>query len=285
VVRRWLLRGGSSSVQRRRSHSLVSVGVANNNSLVGVIMNRLAFALVALSSSILLVNGQEDLRNFLGKCVGQGTNLDSCLLQLADKLKPYMKTGIPLLNIPKTDPMDIDKISFQLKNPLGVVTVKFTENMVEGLSTHTINSIRANKAAKTLSMEIFVPKATARGRYHMQGVLGPLELDESLAPAPYTTSFTGTTVSGVAKMDVVNGKLEIVQNPDVTINVEGLNVQMENLFGGEADGLAKVVLRFVNKESDKFIKDFQPEIAKQVSQLIKTFFNSALDNIPVSTFE
>merc|ERR1711963_476964 len=67
------------------------------------------------------------------------------LLQLADKLKPYMKTGIPSLNIPKTDPMDIDKIAFQLKNPLGVVTVKFTENTVEGLSTHTINSIRANK--------------------------------------------------------------------------------------------------------------------------------------------
>merc|ERR1712126_6236 len=116
---------------------------------------------------------------------------------------------------------------------------------VEGPSTHTINSIRANKAAKTLSMDIFVPKATAKGLYHMQGVLGPLELDESLAPAPYTTSFTGTTVSGVAKVE----------------------------------------LRFVNKESDKFIKDFQPEIAKQVSNLIKTFFNSALDNIPVNTFE
>ena len=79
--------------------------------------------------------------------------------------------------------------------------------------------------------------------FSVRGVLGPLELDESLAPAPYTTSFTGTTVSGVAKMDVVNGKLRIVQDPDVTINVEGLNVQMENLFGGEADGLAKVVLR------------------------------------------
>merc|ERR1712037_643915 len=252
--------------ERRRSQSLVSVGVANDKSLVVAIMSRLSFAFAVLSSSILLVNGQLELRSFLGNCVNGGTNLDSCLLQLADKLRPYMKTGIPSLNIPKTDPMDIDRIAFQLKNPLGVVTVKFTENTVEGLSTHTINSIRANKAAKTLSMEIFVPKATARGLYHMQGVLGPLELDESLAPAPYTTSFTGTTVSGVAKMD-------------------GLNGQLENLFGGEADGLAKVVLRFVNKESDKFIKDFQPEIAKQVSQLIKTFFNSALDNIPVSTFE
>merc|ERR1711971_1241816 len=83
------------------------------------------------------------------------------LLQLANKLKPYMTTGIPSLNIPKTDPMDIDRISFQLRNPLGVVTVDFTDNTVEGLSNHNINSIKANKEAKTLAMEIFVPKATA----------------------------------------------------------------------------------------------------------------------------
>lgn len=115
-------------------------------------------------------------------------------------------------------------------------------------------------------------------------MIGPLELDPSLAPAPYKTTFTGTTVSGVAQLTEQNGKLVILGEPDVTIAVEGLNVQMENLFGGDADGLAKVVLKFVNKESDKFIQDFQPEIAKQVSGLIKGFFNSALENIPASTF-
>ena len=37
-----------------------------------------------------------------------------------------------------------------------------------GLSNHNINSIKANKEAKTLAMEIFVPRATATGKYHMQ---------------------------------------------------------------------------------------------------------------------
>merc|ERR1712018_990405 len=245
-------------VQRRRSHSLVSVGVTKKNTLVVVIMNRLSFAFVA--SSILLVNGQVELRSFLGNCVNGGTNLDSCLLQLADKLRPYMKTGIPSLNIPKTDPMDIDR-SVNAHNQLNP-SEQGGEDALHG---------------------DLCAQGNCKGTLSHAGSLGSSELDESLAPAPYTTSFTGTTVSGVAKMDVVGGKLQIVQQPDVTINVEGLNVQMENLFGGEADGLAKVVLRFVNKESDKFIMDFQPEIAKQVSNLIKTFFNSALDNIPVNT--
>merc|ERR1739842_49477 len=149
-------------VERRRSHSLV-VGAQPGQRR----SRQHEPSLLCLRCPLLInppcqwATGAE---KFPGQLRNGGTNLDSCLLQLADKLKPYMKTGIPSLNIPKTDPMDIDRISFQLKNPLGVVTVKFTENTVEGLSTHTINSIRANKAAKTLSMEIHVPKATARGR-------------------------------------------------------------------------------------------------------------------------
>merc|ERR1712032_1062438 len=188
-------------VEHRRSPSLVGESpiIVTNSSLLVVVMSRLSFAFFALSSSILLVNGQLELRNFLGNCVNSGTNLDSCLLQLADKLKPYMKTGIPSLNIPKTDPMDIDKIAFQLKNPLGVVTVRFTENTVEGLSTHAINSIRANKAAKTLSMEIHVPKATARGLYHLSWTRAwrqPLTRPPSPAPlSPAWPRWTWSTAS------------------------------------------------------------------------------------------
>ena len=131
----------------------------------------------------------------------------------------------------------------------------------------------------SLQFHLFHPSPPPRG------VLGPLELDGTLPPADYTSTFTGVLVSGVAKLEAVNGVLVIVEDPKVEVNVDGLNVQMDNLFGGSANGLAKVVLRFVNKESDKFVKDFQPEIAKQVAGLIKGFFNSALKNIPLSTFQ
>merc|ERR1712127_1090672 len=234
--------------------------------------------LATLLLSVLAVQGQQELQDFLGSCLGSqpsSAKINACLVQLAEKLRPFMKTGIAELGIPRTEPMDIDRINFALKSPFGVVDVVFTENSVAGLSNHEVKSVEAT---------IKVIEATATGLYHMSGVIGPLELDPSLAPAPYKTTFTGTTVSGVAQLTEQNGKLIILGEPDVTIAVEGLNVQMENLFGGDADGLAKVVLKFVNKESDKFIQDFQPEIAKQVSGLIKGFFNSALENIPASTF-
>ena len=241
--------------------------------------------LATLLLSLLGVNGQLELQSFLKDCLNEGKDLNTCLVEMAEKLRPFMKTGIPELNIPQTEPMVIEKIGFQLKSPLGTVDTEFTKNSVAGLSDHEVRKVEADKQARTLAVEIFIPRAQATGLYHMAGTLGPLELDETLPPAAYTSTFTGVLVSGVAKLAEQNGKLVIVGDPEVEVNVNGLNVQMDNLFGGSANGLAKVVLKFVNKESDKFVKDFQPEIAKQVASLIKGFFNSALKNIPLSTFQ
>ena len=49
--------------------------------------------------------------------------------------------------------------------------------------------------------------------------------------------------------------------------------------------MTKLIFRFVNKESDKFIKDFQPAIAKSVSGFLKGFYNGAVRNIDVSLFQ
>jgi len=236
--------------------------------------------------SLLGVSGQLQLRNVLSNCLDRpNSNLNDCLLELSQELRPYMKTGIPSLNIPQTEPMNIERIAFELKSPFGTVNVVFTENIVSGLSDHEVIYIDADKEKFNLAVKIRVNNAVARGLYHMSGVLGPLELDAKLKPENYVTTFIGTTVEGVAQLSVVDGKLEIQGDPDVTVEVEDLDVKMDNLFGGTAEGLAKIVLKVVNKDSQQFIKDFQPEIRKQVARLIKGFFNSALANIPVNTFQ
>ena len=36
-------------------------------------------------------------------------NLNDCLLNLASEIKPYLKTGVPELNIPQADPLSIER--------------------------------------------------------------------------------------------------------------------------------------------------------------------------------
>merc|ERR1740131_625434 len=98
-------------------------------------------ATVTLAAS--LAHGQVDIKADLKRCLSDGQDLNDCLRSLADSLKPYMKTGFPELGIPKAEPLQIDHIAFDLKNPLVDVHVDFTDNTVAGLSNHNLEYIRA----------------------------------------------------------------------------------------------------------------------------------------------
>ena len=160
----------------------------------------------------------------------------------------------------------------------------FKDFYCQGLSNHELLSINADKNAKTIEMTMFIPASTSVGKYVIEGKVAVLEL-EPYAPADYVTEFTNTTVSGKAQLSIRDNKIVIDQDPDISIDVGGLNIKMDNLFNGQADQLAKTVDKFLNQNTDKFIKDFQPAIAKSVSGFLKSFYNSAVRNIDVSVFE
>jgi len=248
--------------------------------------------LVVLGVLVVLVNGQSreinQIKADLKQCALTESDVNVCLLDLAQRIKPYMKSGIPELNIPQADPLLIESIAFDLKNALIDVNVVFTDNEVSGLSEHELIYINADKTAKTIAMKMYLPASTAIGKYVIEGKVAVLEL-EAEAPAAYTTKFTNTTVEGVAKLAIrnINGvqRLVIEDEPTITIGLGGLEIKMENLFGGKAPALAKTVDKFLNQNTDKFIDDFQDAITKSVSGFLKSFYNSAVANIDVSVFQ
>jgi len=250
--------------------------------------------LVVLGVLVVLVNGQNEIariKSDLKQCAANSisnSQVNDCLLDLAQRVKPYIKTGIPELNIPKADPLIIDSLSFVLKNALIDVEVEFTENEVSGLSEHELIYIKADKAAKTIAMKMFLPSSIAVGKYVIEGKVAVLQLDAQ-APADYITKFTNTTVEGVAKLAIkrINGvqRLVIEDDPDITISVGGLDIKMENLFGGKAPALAKTVDKFLNQNTDKFIDDFQGAITTSVAGFLTSFYNSAVANIDISVFQ
>merc|ERR1712157_659081 len=122
------------------------------------------------------------------------------------------------------------------------------------------------------------------GKYVIEGKVAVLEL-EAEAPAEYVTEFSDTTVTGKAQLNIRNNRIVIDEDPDITINVGGLNIQMDNLFGGKAPALAKTVDKFLNQNTDKFIDDFQDAITASVSGFLTSFYNSAVANIDISVFQ
>jgi hypothetical protein len=227
-----------------------------------------------------LVAGQEDIKTSLKACL-QSTDLNSCLAELVEKLRPYMKTGLPDFNIPQTEPMKIPRVDFHLTKPPIDVKAAFEDNTVTGLSTFKLNSISADKTNKLLSMSITVPQLVSVGKYDLSGqALVPLEQSSG----DYKTTFQDVLLNGQSKIKVEGGKLVIDGKPDLDIDLGNMVVAFDNLFDGKTPHLSTLVHEFVNKEPKKFLEDFKPEILKQVSGLLKGFYTSAISGVDPAVF-
>lgn len=244
----------------------------------------LALAVCVAGQNTDLLKLRENLKSCL---TNEAKELNKCLLEMANSLKPFMKEGIPELNIPATEPMYLPKIAFNLDaKAFGQIDVTFINNTITGLSSHRIESIQADKAAKTISLNIHIPKTEAVGMYKMAVNSKFFDFDDSLPFEPYNSNFFDLTVDAVATFKGRgDGKFEIKEDPTVEIKVGRMNIDMENLFGGQADLFAKSILNTVNKDSQKFIKDFGPGISQQVGTFIKGFYNSAIANLDLNVFE
>ena len=83
--------------------------------------------------NLTILSGQvSKIKEDLKQCASSGRDLNTCLTDLAVAIKPYMKTGVPDLGIPRADPLILDQIAFDLQNPIIDVHVEFTDNEVTG---------------------------------------------------------------------------------------------------------------------------------------------------------
>jgi len=225
--------------------------------------------------------GQQEIKGSLSKCINSGTNTNICLTELAESLRPYMRTGLPDYNVPPTEPMYIDEVTLRLQRPPVNVKVEFADTTVKGLSTFILNSVRANKNTKTINLDMTVPEMNVDGDYKMSGKAFVVIKDSE---GPFQVRMKEANVKMQTKLKVQNGRLLVDGQPKIDVKVGDLNVNLENLFGGKTPQLARTITQFLNNDSDRFIQDFGPQITAQVATLAVNVYNEAVQDIDPAIF-
>lgn len=69
------------------------------------------------------------LASFLKICHRSDPNLNECVKRSVESLKPYLKTGIPALQIPPCEPLRVPQI--EISQTAGPISVKSTYTNIE----------------------------------------------------------------------------------------------------------------------------------------------------------
>jgi len=230
-----------------------------------------------------------DLQGSLGRCIGQDAQRrDQCLVELAEKLRPFMTTGITIggVEVPKTEPMFIPKVNLELKVP-GLVDIKneLTSILVTGLSKFNLKSVTSEKRNNEglIHTNISIPALVVIGDANIEGNVANIVFDKTKRGS-IKVDLTDIDVSVVLRMINRNGRLVIVDDPEIETEIGNMKIKFDKLFPGQ---FGTTVESFFNdkKNNKKFIKDFKPQIQKQIGSLAKNVYNAAVKDVDASVFD
>jgi len=229
---------------------------------------------------------QVNIRGEIKTCVEEGNDFNQCLTQMVENIKSSSKTGIPDLGIPMIDPLYLESIEIDLNNESVDITLDLSENYVTGGSQLELIYIKVDKAQKTVSSKLRAPNFVATGKYVLTGTVEGMEVAEVPAES-YSAEFTNFTLNFTSfeYHREENGEVIIDDDPDVTIDADGLNIKLENLFGGVDDNLAETMDQFLNQNMNKFLEVFQTQIAEFVTSFRKGFYDIDMKNIVQTAFD
>lgn len=82
------------------------------------------------------------LASYFPKCCIDDPHLDQCILDATETLRPYLKKGIPELNIPSFDPLRIPLITLQQGTDAVNYKVSLIDTKVYGFDKYKFTFFR-----------------------------------------------------------------------------------------------------------------------------------------------
>jgi len=223
-------------------------------------------------------------------CIDAGEDTNTCAEQTLENFKLTMSTGIPELDMPPLDPINIDLIDFKFFN----MTIEFVDILMKGFKTFQLKKSSVDRSARTWDIELYLPRVEAAGIYRMSGTIPP-NLDLGFSTGDERFSADKVTIVASVKLGEKGDKVDVT-DLDLAIKLQDIHIEMECLFPRNGNCcerkflkscnsvLAKTVHRFINKGGRSFVDKFQPEISKQIKKILLGYFRKAIASAKSSYF-
>ncbi|KAF2878654.1 hypothetical protein ILUMI_27513 [Ignelater luminosus] len=227
----------------------------------------------------------KNLPSFITKCKRHYPEVNKCLLQRADELKPYLEKGIPELNFPSLKPLIIPKLEVHTGNGGSTdFSAKFENIRVDHLlEDFEIKELDFNIDNNKIDLTLFIPKIRIRTTYTFKGNIFALQLSSTGPSDGNLTDIYGFNHVN-SKIITKNGKqyLDITDNT-LTAKYSISRLRFENIFEGNEE-LTEQTNKALNENIDEIGKDIKPLIEEAIrgilQRLIQQIFNDySLDEL------
>ncbi|KAK2576597.1 hypothetical protein KPH14_005267 [Odynerus spinipes] len=242
----------------------------NKNQLIG-------FLLVVSYSTTL---STDSIPEYVKQCSRSDPKVKSCLIDAVHHLRPYLKLGIPEIELPSVEPFRMDELTLSLTGGTNGYKVQLRELYVRGASNYTVEDIQLGSPFEAI---VRMPALALDAQYTSSGVL-------IILPASGNGTFHArfddvrALVKGSVSTTIRDEKTYLkVEKLDVELSVKNVNMRVRKIYRNNRI-LTEATNLFLRENGQEVLKAMEPQLKRKLSVLFAGIVNQLLRHVPVETF-
>lgn len=233
--------------------------------------------LVAISCLLLHVADQSRIPSYMKVCKRHDPQLNECIVNSIETLRPYLLKGIPELDVPSIEPLTLPEVL--VAQGAGIKAVgKNIE--INGPGSFIIKKLNVDLANYQVDISVDLPSLTFSGQYEVSGRLLVLPLKGKGPVRANATDCKGDVVLYAELVNKPDGDYLHFRDIDMKITIAGYHVRLDNLFNGDRF-LGEATNAALNENPRELIAYLKPVVEKTVKNVIQKIANQITQHFTI----
>ncbi|XP_014245487.1 protein takeout-like [Cimex lectularius] len=212
-------------------------------------------------------------------CKRKDPNMNDCIRETFQGMFPYLAKGIPEVNIPRFEPLFIEKVGITKGHGAVTLSGNFNNLYAHGPSNTTTLYTRLDIKNGRFDIGLHIPQIRTESQYDLKGNILLLPLigvgDAKLVLKNVTTEvYMKVTFPKTQGEEVMR-----VEQMKVDFRLQNCRVHLDNLFNGNKV-LGHTVNTFLNKNALEVVDELKENIGDSLGYVFMRVMNDAFGRIP-----
>ncbi|XP_073983767.1 protein takeout-like [Rhodnius prolixus] len=228
------------------------------------------FNYVILIACVIFTTVQSKIPDYIHVCKRKDPNINNCIINSVEQLRPKLIKGIPELDVPALEPLHLPEVVISRGGAFRAVGSNI---LVHGAGSFEITGLKANVEDITYQIGVRFPKMTFDAIYDVNVRLLTVPLKGKGPINANATNIEGNGILKGHKEVKSNGKTYVIfDSLDLKLKMKNYSVRLENLFNGDK-ALGEAVNRALNENKREMMSMLRPQAERTVSAVLLDIAN------------
>lgn len=217
-----------------------------------------------------------EIPSYIKVCSKSEPNLEKCIINSVNLIRPKLEKGIPELHVPGIEPLLLDEIQMRSGPSQAKIDANITNVRVWGPSKFEVLDLKADVKRHRFIVRAKVPLIHFKGDYDIDMSILVLKYK---GKGPITGNFTDYQFDCTMKGDLKerNGKKYLqFRKFGLDLIIGHSDLRLGNLFSGPNANptLARATNEVVRENADLFVNEIKPVLESSLAQKFTDIANS-----------